>query len=349
MKARSGFTLIEMLVVIAIISVLFGLLLPAVQKVRAAASRVQCANNLKQMGLALHGYHDARGGFPPGFVSSTTTPEDGEHSAFSLMLPFIEGDVIYSRFDFTRPWYDPVNFLAASQVVPVYFCPSNRHVGVIQLGAISAAFNDVLPAYVGSCDYALSRGSNASWYRDIERAPFSTRGVFYIRPTINHHGPRLLDITDGTSNTFAIGEATGGNIRFLARDPNNPTQPSIDVTTGQPAIIDQSWSAASVADPPRPWYGSVFAVTAQYGLGPNPRDEPMNPRLVAPSYWGNDTVGDNANGLDQISGFRSLHQGGCNFLFCDGSVRFVLESIRPDIYRALSTYGGAEILSGADY
>ena len=348
-RTRAAFSLIELLVVIAIIGTLVGLLLPAVQKVREAASRMKCANNLKQLGLALHNFHDTRGWFPPGMSCADGVVPHGEHTGFALLLPFLEQDAAYRLFDYDVPWWDVPNYQAVAVPVKVYYCPSNRESGRIDLRLIAAEWNTPLPPEVASCDYALNKGANGALNQLWERTPLEARGVFSVRPTLAAGGLRLAQITDGTSNTFAVGEATGGNPLYLARDPNDPASAVIDDTTGRPAVIDQSWSAASVTQPSHPYYGSVFAVTAQYGLAPDPRDEPMNRRLVTPAVWSGDPAGDNRKGLDSVSGFRSLHPGGCNFLFCDGSVHFIPQGIRPDVYRALSTFAGGEVLSVNDF
>jgi prepilin-type N-terminal cleavage/methylation domain-containing protein/prepilin-type processing-associated H-X9-DG protein len=338
---RRAVTLIELLVVIAIIAVLVGLLVPAVQKVREAANRLSCQNNLKQLGLALHSYHGVQGSFPPGMVSTSAQIADADGTGYTLILPYIEQDNTFRSYHFDEPWYATDNYQAVGFQIALFFCPSNRGAGQINLAPIAAQWNMPLPPYAAGCDYVFCKGANASLTFFGTRIPFDVRGVFQVgRPGMN--GVRLTDILDGTSNTFALGEAAGGNPAYLVRDLNNPNQPVTSPFTGQPAWTDQSWSAAGVDSPSHPWYGSVFGVTAQYGLPPDPVDEPMNRTLVTPSINGGDTFGDNRGGGCLVSGFRSMHLGGCYFLFCDGSVRFVEQSIAPVSYRALSTYAGGE-------
>jgi prepilin-type N-terminal cleavage/methylation domain-containing protein/prepilin-type processing-associated H-X9-DG protein len=348
LRCRRGFTLIELLVVIAIIAVLIALLLPAVQKVREAAHRAHCQNHLRQLGLALHQYHGVHGTFPPGLVTSQVSLTNAEATGFTLLLPFLEQDNTRRLYDFEQAWFAPANAVAVAIEVPAFFCPSNRTGGSIELGAIAAEWNTKLPPRAAACDYAFCKGANGALHKNWEKTPLTVRGVFGIRQPDDLQGVRILQMVDGTSSTLAMGDAAGGTAMYLVRDLANPTQ-AVLTSTGQPIPIEQSWSAAGLTDAAHPWYGSVFAVTAQYGLPPNPRDEPMNRRPATPTVYGNDPKGDNFKGLDTVSGFRSVHPGGCNFLFCDGGVRFVQQSIQPAAFRALSTYAGGEVLAGDEF
>jgi prepilin-type N-terminal cleavage/methylation domain-containing protein/prepilin-type processing-associated H-X9-DG protein len=359
---RAAFTLIELLVVIAIVAVLIGLLLPAVQKVREAASRMKCANNLKQFGLALHGFHDANGYLPPGLATEGNN-QDCFHTGFTYLLPHIEQDNIYRLYHFDQQWYAVENYPAVEQQAAIFFCPSNRSSGTIDLTPFIKQWGAPMPPYVGACDYVLCKGANACLWTDTSQIPPQARGLFnevQFGSTVNPSGQgpwvpipqqsvRLTNITDGLSSTLAIGEAAGGNPYYAVADINNLSQPATEPFVNGPATMDQAWGVASMGDYQHPWYAGILGVTAQIGFGADPMDEPMNRRLGMPTILGGDPTGSNSTGLDRVSGFRSMHLIGGNFLFADGSVHFLAQTIDPATYRALSSYAGGEVISGGDF
>src|SRR5262249_40068177 len=205
----------------------------------------------------------------------------------TCLLPHLEQDNTYRIYHFDQPWYQPANYQAVGVQVKLFYCPANRGGGVMDLSAIGKQWGYDLPPVAATCDYAFCKGANGALHWDWTRLPLQVRGVFHVRqPDTARSGVRLDDIRDGTSSTIAMGEAAGGTPSYLVRDLNNPGQPAVDVLTGRPAPAEQSWGAAGVTDYTHPYYGSVFAGTAQDRVPGDPRDQPVNPPLGAPPGWG---------------------------------------------------------------
>jgi prepilin-type N-terminal cleavage/methylation domain-containing protein/prepilin-type processing-associated H-X9-DG protein len=195
---RSAFTLVELLVVIAIIALLMALLLPAIQKVRAAADNMKCACNLRQIGIALHNYHNDYSRLPPGYTA-TMTYVDGASDCSpgwgwaAYLLPYLEQDNIYKAIDFNQPITATVNAGAIARTIPFYVCPSDE-VPTEAFKVTNAA--NVTLATVGPSSYAATCGPD-----DTECTDQTGLGVFYRNSKI-----RLTDIKDGTSYTSLLGD-----------------------------------------------------------------------------------------------------------------------------------------------
>jgi prepilin-type N-terminal cleavage/methylation domain-containing protein/prepilin-type processing-associated H-X9-DG protein len=301
---RRGFTLVELLVVIAIIGILVGLLLPAVQAAREAARRMQCSNNLKQLALATHNYHDAHRGFPSGYIRTSNGAGWGWGA---LALPFIEQGALSQQLLVNQANLDvilqapPVNMVALMQTpIPTFLCPSDTgYDGNHILPLSPAGRNGYNPGGIQASvsNYKGSAGVLSPQFRPGNSGPAvprDSRGVLFGNGKV-----RIADVSDGTSNTIAIGEAD----TLIRRSGSWVGIRSGNTMAHSSVYFVVSWAGARLNQP----HGAPFPNSGNSG------SPDSNPGLNTPP---------GAN-----TGFGSLHSGGANFAFADGSVTFISQDI----------------------
>lgn len=346
MNLRRAFTLVELLVVVAIIGVLVALLLPAVQSSREAARRTQCLNNLRQLGVAVNNHHAAKNKFPTG-LESKPYPQDLNHphtfyrwSSLAQLLPYLENQSVHNLLDLSFPMYMPgpgypisePNKAGVAHMLSGFLCPSD--------------LGQRVKEGLGPTNYAACSGSGAGG-----GTPFDADGLFYVNSST-----AFADIADGASNTIAFSESllgedtpTDADGAFASAGPER-TYKFVLSFTGNPELTDADClgsmdfnSTAGTGNDPRgfAWCSGEFRCASynHYYL-PNaqefdcitsvtidPTPPPAKPRLYAAYGWRT---------------ARSNHAGGVNVALADGACRFVRDDVDVEIWRSLSTRAGEE-------
>lgn len=318
-----GFTLIELLVVIAIIAVLIALLLPAVQQAREAARRTQCKNNIKQLGLGLHNYHDTMSLFPMGSMSNSlnsgtkgawgganSTPGGSEATWAIFIFPYIDQAPLYNMLAATFNGSIELNNIPESSQafsdatngnIPVFGCPSDPYSGKSTAKwGLGNDYNDGLCINYAGCSGTVAFTGTA------EKDPATMNGMFYALSST-----RMRDVTDGTSNTIMITE------HLLVPDPSG----------------ERDWHG-------RMYRGSWVGVTSSTANPPNTTvaDTLVRCTSTITVPCTNNSTGSNAMYV------RSIHTGGAHVGMADGQVRFVSNNISTQIFQGLGTRNGSETI-----
>jgi prepilin-type N-terminal cleavage/methylation domain-containing protein/prepilin-type processing-associated H-X9-DG protein len=323
-----GFTLVELLVVITIIGMLIALLLPAVQAAREAARQMQCSNNLKQIGLALHNYHAMLGSFPPGYISTVgpngVADDQGPGWGWAaMMLPYLELENLHNQIRFDKDIKDAVNATPGSTSLPLFRCPSDDGAPTFKVDSLGDSTPDYSvpvtdtsgqPVVVGHSNYIGLFGNpeitpDPGFLLPDPDRDIAHRGMFCRNAVV-----RIDDVKDGTSNTLFVGErssnlayatwtgaVTGGQVPPKIPDPYNYGP------EGAPVLILGHTGDASDVPPHTP-------------------NSPVN----------------------HVDDFWSFHPLGVHFLFVDGSVRVINDTISPPVYWALGTRAGGETATLGD-
>jgi prepilin-type N-terminal cleavage/methylation domain-containing protein len=325
---KPGFTLIELLVVISIIAVLIALLLPAVQAARGAARRAQCSNNMKQLGIAMHTYHDVVGSFPTSFWRQTQNPNnqgtariasDGvnRNSWCAMILPYIEQTNLYNAMNFSLGVATRQNDTVAMTPINVFMCPTDPSPSISGLEKVDQGVgpnNDSGPKLCCVGNFGDNHNDDPNWWR-FQSLPTARDNGFGEANTGSTATTQtgimcrsggttsIRDVTDGTANTFAVGETLFDSCDWWTWPNPNGT------TCGTSCPIN-------------------FKVP-KHNKDSNAKDDSRNWR---PGF-----------------GFRSQHSGIVQFLFCDGRVTAIKESIDRNTFRALSTRAMGEIISSDAY